>query len=64
MTDANVEKVIALIRERSERALLEYGADTTRDDYSLADWLEEVMWESIDRAIYCAAAIRKLRRDD
>ena len=61
MSDPNVEAVIALIRQRSDRAIAEYKADTTREDYSVADWLEEVMWESIDRAIYCAAAIRRLK---
>lgn len=57
--DPNVEKVIDLIRQRSEKAIEEYKTDTTREDYSLSDWLDEIIWESIDRAVYAIAAKNK-----
>jgi hypothetical protein len=62
--DPNVELVISKIRERSSNAIREYGVNTTREDYDLADWLEEAMWESIDKAIYLAAAISALRKSN
>lgn len=61
--DPNVEAVIARMRERSAKAIAQYRADTTRRDYSVVDWLKEIIDESTDRAIYGRALIEAWKRE-
>tara|TARA_R110001606_G_scaffold127073_1_gene261102 strand:- start:1624 stop:1908 length:285 start_codon:yes stop_codon:yes gene_type:complete len=50
--DPHVRSVINLIKTRSEIGLEEYGTDTTREDYSALDWLNEAQSEAMDLSIY------------
>lgn len=60
MTDPNLEWLITELRRRASEAKKEYGVDTTREDYSLVDWLKEIRMEAVDTVVYCNAAIAKL----
>ncbi len=59
-TDPNAETAAALILARSIAGIHEYGVDTTRPDYSLADWLDEAITEAADKLVYLIAARRTL----
>ncbi len=60
MSDPNVDTAVALLRAREMAGIHEYGVDTTRPDYSLADWLDEAIKEQADGLIYLIAARRVL----
>lgn len=57
--DPNVKIVIELIKSRSEAGFNEYGTDTTREDYNVLDWLNELQSELLDGAIYVEVLKKK-----
>jgi phage terminase large subunit GpA-like protein len=60
--DPNVAECMYLLRTRAKMGRAKYGTDTTRDDYSLENWLDEIREEALDMAVYATAAKAKLRR--
>ena len=60
--DKNVEAVIKKMKKRAALGLTKYGADTTRNDFTLRDWLVEQQAELMDAVIYIEAALNKLRK--
>lgn len=60
MTDPNVEALRAMLLERSMVGIKKYGVTTDRDDLGLRDWLQHALEETLDKAVYLRAAIRKL----
>lgn len=60
MTDAIVEKNVALLRARSEVGIRKYGTTLERDDLELLDWLRHALEETLDQANYLQAAITRL----
>jgi len=61
--DSIVESVINKYRQRSETGIKKYGTTLMREDYELLDWLKEAQAEAMDFALYCEAAINKIKRD-
>lgn len=58
--DKNVEDLRQLLADRAAVGLKKYGVTTMRDDLSLRDWLQHALEETLDKAVYLRAAIRKL----
>lgn len=56
MTDANVEAVIAKLRQRAEVGLQKYGVTT--EHLTLEDALQHWQEEAMDTAIYIEAALK------
>ena len=63
MTDAIVEKNVALLRARSQVGIKKYGVTLERDDMQLIDWLRHALEETLDKANYLQAAITRLEDD-
>ena len=63
-TDPIVSMVIERFRERSLSGQKKYGADLTRSDLSLKDWLEHALEEAMDFALYLQRAITELEAAD
>lgn len=61
--DQIVLSVMAKYAERSATGLKKYGTTLDREDYTLTDWLKEAQAEAMDFALYCEAAINKIRKD-
>lgn len=49
-----------MLLERSQVGLKKYGVTTDRPDLNLRDWLQHALEETLDKAVYLRAAIRKL----
>ena len=64
VSDPIVEIVREDLLQRSIKGIEEYGNTLARDDYELKDWLREIYYESLDRALYAMAAIKKIERDE
>lgn len=60
MTDAIVEKNVALLRARSAVGISKYGTTLERQDLALVDWLRHALEEALDQANYLQAAITRL----
>ena len=60
--DKNVEAVLKKMKKRAALGLSKYGTDTTRNDFTLRDWLVEQQAELMDAVIYIEAALNKLRK--
>jgi hypothetical protein len=61
--DRHVRSVIRKITDRSIVGLEKYGTTLERDDYNLIDWLKEAQAEAMDFALYCEAAMSRIRKD-
>lgn len=59
-TDQNVEDLRQMLQERADIGLAKYGVTTMRTDLTLRDWLQHALEETLDKAVYLRAAIRKL----
>lgn len=62
--DANVERVRAKLRERSQVGIAKYGVTTERGDLSLSDWLAHLQEEMMDASVYIEAALSANRLHD
>lgn len=62
MEDPIVLAVMTKFYERSRAGIKKYNTMLTRDDYELEDWLREAQEEALDFALYCEAAIRKIKK--
>ena len=65
--DRNVEAIITRLQKRAEKGLETYGVTTEREDLSVADWLDHLIDELLDGAIYAQrlktrAALAELQR--
>ncbi len=60
VSDANVEAVVARMRERAGKGLLKYGVTTERADLSLVDWLTHLQEELMDACVYIERAKKEL----
>lgn len=58
--DANVEDVRELLLQRSQVGLEKYGVTTMRTDLDLRAWLVHALEETLDKAVYLRAAIRRI----
>ena len=58
--DQNVEDLRELLKRRAEIGLAKYGVTTMREDLDLRAWLQHALEETLDKAVYLRAAIRKL----
>ena len=63
MTDAIVEKNVALLRARSQVGIQKYKVTLERNDLELIDWLRHALEEALDQANYLQAAITRLEDD-
>lgn len=61
--DPVVEANVRALRERSHVGIAKYGVMLDRTDLSLRDWLQHALEETLDKANYLQAAIRKLDAD-
>lgn len=50
--DANVERVIAMLRGRVLAGYAKYGVTTERTDIDLRGWLQHLQEELLDAAVY------------
>jgi hypothetical protein len=62
VVDPIVEAVREKLRQRSAVGIKKYGTTLDRDDYSLADWLNESQQEAMDMVLYFEAAICKIKK--
>lgn len=58
--DPVVEANVAALRSRSKLGIAKYGVMLDRADLSLRDWLQHALEETLDKANYLQAAIRKI----
>jgi hypothetical protein len=59
-----LDKVISDLEDREALGINKYGTDCDRADYELIDWLQEAYEETLDKAMYLQAAIKKLQSED
>ena len=59
-----LEKVISDLEDREVLGISKYGTDCDRADYALIDWLQEAYEETLDKAMYLQAAIKKIQSED
>jgi len=59
-----LEKVISDLEDREALGIMKYGTDCDRADYELIDWLQEAYEETLDKAMYLQAAIKKIQSQD
>jgi succinate dehydrogenase flavin-adding protein (antitoxin of CptAB toxin-antitoxin module) len=59
--DSIVVSVMTKFYERSQVGIKKYNTTLDRDDYDLLDWLREAQEESLDFALYCEAAMKKIK---
>lgn len=50
--DNNVRDIINLLASRAEKGLEKYGVTTERDDIDLHGWLQHLIEELLDAAVY------------
>lgn len=62
--DPVVEANVSMLRSRSKVGIQKYGVMLNREDLSLRDWLQHALEETLDKANYLQAAIRKLDAGD
>lgn len=58
--DVIVPRIVAKMTRRAEVGLQQYGHDTTRNDFTLRDWIVEAIDEQIDNIQYLEMALDKL----
>lgn len=58
--DSNVERLITAHRRRVSLGIHKYGVTTDRTDYSLRDWLQHALEESMDHCVYLNRAIAEI----
>ena len=61
VTDPNVQSLIKEFEQRSIKGEQKYGCTTDRDDIDLAGWLQHLIEELLDAAVYCKAAQHRLQ---
>ncbi len=59
--DKNVARVVEKMEKRAALGLAKYGHDTTRNDFTLVDWLLELQAELMDGVVYIEAALNKTK---
>jgi hypothetical protein len=59
-----LDKVISDLEDREILGINKYGTTCDRADYELVDWLQEAYEETLDKAMYLQAAIRKLQENN
>ena len=59
--DTIVLSVMTKFYERSKVGIKKYNTTLDRDDYELEDWLREAQEEALDFALYCGAAMKKIK---
>jgi hypothetical protein len=59
-----LEKVISDLEDREVLGIKKYGTDCDRPDYDLIDWLQEAYEETLDKAMYLQAAIKKIKSEE
>ena len=59
--DTIVLSVMTKFYERSKVGIDKYNTTLDRDDYDLIDWLREAQEEALDFALYCEAAMKKIK---
>ena len=59
-----LDKVISDLQDREILGINKYGTTCDRADYELVDWLQEAYEETLDKAMYLQAAIRKLQENN
>jgi hypothetical protein len=59
--DTIVLSVMTKFYERSKVGIKKYNTTLDRDDYELEDWLREAQEEALDFALYCEAAMKKIK---
>lgn len=59
-----LDKVISDLEDREVLGIIKYGTDCDRADYGLIDWLQEAYEETLDKAMYLQAAIKKIKSQD
>jgi len=59
-----LDKVISDLEDREILGINKYGTTCDRKDYELVDWLQEAYEETLDKAMYLQAAIRKLQENN
>jgi len=62
-TDPIVERMVALLRQRSRIGVAKYGTTLNRLDLDLADWLTLAMEETADATLYLLRARDVARQD-
>jgi len=58
--DSNVELLRQKLLQRSEFGLKKYGCTTDRDDVTLGGWLNHMLEELLDAAVYTQALLSKI----
>ena len=59
-----LDKVISDLEDREILGINKYGTTCDREDYALVDWLQEAYEETLDKAMYLQAAIKKLQANN
>lgn len=59
-----LEKVVSDLKNRELIGIAKYRTDCDREDYNLIDWLQEAYEETLDKAMYLQAAIKKIQSED
>lgn len=59
--DPIVEKVRALLLNRSQLGMAKYGCDMTRTDLDLIDWHQHRLEELLDSAVYTMRIIETMK---
>jgi hypothetical protein len=59
-----LDKVIYDLTSREILGIKKYGTDCDRADYHLIDWLQEAYEETLDKAMYLQAAIKKIQSEE
>lgn len=64
MEDSIVKELREILLERSERGIKKYGLTLDREDLDLKEWLNHLLEEQLDAALYTLRAIKKLEELD
>lgn len=59
-----LDKVIFDLKNRELIGIAKYRTDCDRADYELIDWLQEAYEETLDKAMYLQAAIKKIQSEE
>lgn len=60
-TDPTVDKVIAELKQRSEKGISKYGTTLADNPLSLVEWLQHAKEETMDEVLYLQRAIDELK---
>lgn len=61
ITDPTVDKVIAELKQRSEKGISKYGTTLSDNPLSLVEWLQHAKEEAMDDVLYLERAIDEIK---